>query len=445
MDAVRTIDLMNIIHQKNMVEIVPSMDISYKQKMQSAIQNLLEINSDIPSLQMYLSFFPNLNLTGNLVEESTSVPFEFFNGVKQANIKLKEQLLSFIGRNASEKLRMPELTVKSNPLYFYNPEISIENLAIHLKSIAYRFGILYPCFLQKTIHSKSSPKHWELLPEDVYYLSLHTQKYREILQSFVKNPLILPIFQNCLERILPLLEMIHYLHLSKNLAEVHEIGIFLIHGIFYIWIGLVDNSNVYKTVTRTVRENVELERDENRLRNAVNSSLELDEVEEVDITAVNIEQHDEINQTLADLFLKMFSTLKTKEQVNAKEAIMMSYADIMREVDYSKDREKQRLKERFKKMPMDERKAENVLKKLHLGDFSVDMKKINKYGKAELLGDRDVEEEEIAIDIAEQEEEEFMEYENGDSNLENQGEVEEDYIDMNENAYDNYEPGGYDE
>ena len=142
----------------------------------------------------------------------------------------------------------------------------------------------------------------------------------------------------------------------------------------------------------------------------------------------------------------MFSTLKTKEQVNAKEPIMMSYADIMREVDYSKDREKQRLKMKFKKMPMDERKAENILKKLHLGDFAVDMKKINKYGKTELLGDRDVEEEEeIAIDIAEQEEEEFMEYENGDSNLENQGEEEEDYIDMNENAYDNYEQGGYDE
>jgi hypothetical protein len=231
----------------------------------------------------------------------------------------------------------------------------------------------------------------------------------------------------------------HYL-LSKDLAEFHEFGIFLIHGIFQIWIGLVDNIDVYKTVTRTVRENKEVEQDENRLRNTTNSNLEIDDIEEVDITAVNMEQRDEINQTLANLFLKMFSTLKTKEQVNAKEAIMMSYADIMREVDFSKDREKQRLKERFKKMSIDERKAEVMLKKLHLGDFAVDMKKINQYGRTDLLGDRDIDEV-IAADIANQEEEEFLEYENGDSNLENQGEQEDDYIDMNENAYDNREEG----
>ena len=117
----------------------------------------------------------------------------------------------------------------------------------------------------------------------------------------------------------------------------------------------------------------------------------------------------------------------------------------MKEVDYSKDREKQRLKERFKKMGTDERKAENILKKLHLGDFAVDMSKINKYGKTDLLGDRDEEEDmEIALDITYQEREEFFESTNGDSNLDDQGEEEEDIEDINENAYDNYEEGDYD-
>jgi len=50
------------------------------------------------------------------------------------------------------------------------------------------------------------------------------------------------------------------------------------------------------------------------------------------------------------------------------------------------------------------------------------------------------------MDIAEQENEEFMvtETRNGDSNLEDQG-GEEDYADMNEYAYENYEPGENDD
>ena len=118
----------------------------------------------------------------------------------------------------------------------------------------------------------------------------------------------------------------------------------------------------------------------------------------------------------------------------------MSYVDIMKEVDFSKDREKQRLKTRFKKMDNDERKAENILKKLHLGDFAVDMKNINKYGKTDLLGDRD----EAEAEAEAENEAEFMETENEDANLDNV-EEEEDMEDMNEYAYDNYEESGYGE
>jgi hypothetical protein len=181
----------------------------------------------------------------------------------------------------------------------------------------------------------------------------------------------------------------------------------------------------------------------------------VDEVEEVDITSIQIEQRDEIQQYLADLFLNMFATIQTKKQINAKEAVMMSYADIMKEVDFSRDREKQRLKNRFKDMKTDERKAEVILKKLHLGDFAVDMKKINKYGKTNLLGDKDEEENEneeieenmeILRDIEEQEEAILLPDRDmdGESDLEDQGGDEDDYQDMNENAYENYEEGEYD-
>jgi hypothetical protein len=421
MDARKMVDFMNIVNQRNPVTIVASIVVSHTQIMESSLASFWEMNQDIPTLDPYRTMEMNT-----------------------ANLEMKTRILSFIRRNASVKMTDVELDVATKPFYFYNPEMSKENLASHVKSLVYRFGVLYPCFLLKTSVRKKTPKYWELLPEDSYYLSTHTQIYRELLEPFVKDTLLLPIFRNCVEtrRILSMLDYTEYMLISEN---VYETAMFVLHSIFTVWIGLVDHPEIYNTVTRVVRENNELER-----REATNSQLEIDEIEEVDIAAIPMEQRDEIHQRLADLFLVMFSTLKTKKQVNAKEAIMMTYADIMREVDFSKDREKQRLKTRFKQMGTDERKAENMLKKLHLGDFAVDMKKINQYGKTDLLGDRDEEDGEadlaIAMDIAEQENEEFMvtETRNGDSNLEDQG-GEEDYADMNENAYENYEPGENDD
>ena len=434
MDAMKIIDLMNIVYQRNAVEIIVPIDISYKQKVQSAIDNFREKNMDLPSIDFYISVWMRF-------EEANFIP-----SLKEINISLKNQLFSFIGRNASEKLTVTELNTKTKTFFYYNPEIPNGNLANYMKSLVYRFGIIYPCCLQKILHSKNIPIRWELLPEDEFYLINHIKTYLTLLKPFIKDPLILPIFENCIERIRPLVDFMEYILLlveSKNIADIYELSIFALHGLFIIWIALIDYPDIYKTVTRNMRKNIETERDENRLLNESNSLLEIDEIEEVDITSIQIEQKTEIQQKLADLFLVMFSTIQTKKQINAKEPIMMSYADIMREVDFSKDREKQRLKDRFKKMGTDERKAENILKKLHLGDFAVDIKNINKYGKTDLLGDKDVEEDlEIAIDIAEQEQEEFFETSNRDSNLDDQGE-EEDIEDMNENAYDNYEEGEY--
>ena len=65
-----------------------------------------------------------------------------------------------------------------------------------MKSLVYRFGIIYPCFLQKESFRKKIPTYWELLPNDSYFLSTHIQTYRELLNAFVNNPLILPIFEN---------------------------------------------------------------------------------------------------------------------------------------------------------------------------------------------------------------------------------------------------------
>jgi hypothetical protein len=164
------------------------------------------------------------------------------------------------------------------------------------------FGAIFPCFLQKTTVRKKTPSYWQLLPEDVYLLSLKTQQYRTLLEPFVNDPLLLPIFENCIERIQPMLEYIEYVFFAmetKTTSEFFEIALFVLHGIFLIWIGLIEHPDIYKIVSKTKREMIEMEMEETRIRSNSNTQLLMDEPEEIDITSIQIEQKDEIQQRLA--------------------------------------------------------------------------------------------------------------------------------------------------
>jgi hypothetical protein len=83
---------------------------------------------------------------------------------------------------------------------------------------------------------------------------------------------------------------------------------------------------------------------------------------------------------VSTLIWTMVGNFKTRAQANAKEPVTMTYADIMREIDFSKDREKQKIKGHFKQMSAEERRVEMEMKKLKIGAFAIDRSKLNKYG-----------------------------------------------------------------
>ena len=276
-------------------------------------------------------------------------------------------------------------------------------MAAYQKSIVYRIGILYPSFLNSSLKSPEIPKHWELIPSDITFLQKQLQTYKTTLKSFQKEPLLEPIYQNIVERIQPLMDFLAFSlydssfdgvlvegeeeEESEKKKHYFELSLFCIHLIWMIWMSLIDHPNIYRIITNRIRENTETRLEEKKIEEA---EEEDDDMEEVNITTIQIENKALIQQKIADLFLAMMESLQTKKQVNAKEPAMMSYADIMREIDYSKDREKQKIKKYFTDMSVEERKAELVLKKLHLGIFAIDNKKLNKYGKnTGLFGDRD--------------------------------------------------------
>ena len=506
-DARKTIALMNIVNQRHPVSILTSIDISPKNRIQMAITSFAEKNADIPFVD---------HITRKWLEQSEEIDFEKENG------KMQKEWFSFMERNAKKK--PTNAVVKKMTKFIYDwdsyREIPLSNLVMNQKSILYRIGILFPSYLHSNLDVPKIPKHWELIISDVIFLKKQLQTYKTNLKSFQKNEYLMPIYQNLVERIQPLMDFMEYALLDasfdKSIDKIldksidqksidqsidqksidkggdknkdtdknkrtdpdseekkrhfFELSLFCMHLCWMIYIGLIENPNIYRIITKKIRENTQEKIDENRFlsENGEDEEEEDEDLEEVNITTVQIENKSMIQQKTADLFLAIIDTLKTKAQINVKEPVMMSYADIMREIDYSKDREKQKIKKYFTDMSVEERKAELVLKKLHLGIFAIDSKKLNKYGKnTGLFGDRDIieprptteedmKEDEIDDSVeyqnmireeeADPEREIFEEEEDDDLNdffgtTERQ---EDDYEDMNEYAYENMNNTEYD-
>jgi len=479
-DARKTIALMNTIHQRHPVSIIQSIDVSPKNKMQMALEDFRDANLDIPSISEEIE--PWLDTLTTDTEGTES--FDFL----ERNQEFKESFFSFINIHAPKKPTMSELNVELKVLYDWNnyKNIPLSNMFSHMRSIFVRFAIIYPSYLLSSEtfgigKLSEKAKHWKLIPSDYKYLQHNLQTYTLVLNQFKKDEILEPIFEKIVDRIHPLFEFLDSGIFSVSALDkegdssdeynrkknIYEMCLFCIHLCFEIWMKLADHPDIYRIITKRIREKALNDIEESTVPDIIGENEDEEEfdseLQEVDITnTFSLENTNNTKQRLAELFLAMMKTIRTKEQVNDKEAVMMTYADIMKEVDYSRDREKQKIKKYFTDLSTEERKAELILKKLHLGIFAVDQNKLNKYGKyTGMFGDKDeivVNKSVLAAREKEQEMEdlsEIQEFFNSD-NMDVEGDIfgddvdedvdglqdnipgdEEDYEDMNEYAYEN--------
>ena len=356
--------------------------------------------------------------------------------------------------------------------------ISISNLLQTMKSILYSFGIIYPSYLSSSSFSDIQiPMNWEMTNTDTFFLQKELQNYKKILADY-QNELLLPIFQSVIKRVQPLMIMLEYSFsfLFKGEETVgqgqeeeetkkkkfFDFAIFCLELVFMIYIELINQKGIFKKITDEITDKKQKQKMEMELLNNVNSQLLLDVEDEEDMIEEKIEFSNDylndIKQKISDYLLAIISTIRTKEQINAKEPFMLTYDDIITKIDYYRDREKQKIKNYFKEMPVEERKLEIELKKLRLGVFAIDNKKLTSYGKdtgfydnvitTNNNGDMNVDfmrDFESIEDLGENEDELIYANEQDEDNNLNLQEEEDDYEDINENAYEDFFESEYNE
>ena len=455
MDANKSIKLMNIVNKRNNVVINTVLDINPIHKFQSAIEEFQLLNKDLDIINRITNQW--------ISSEYTKIPSQ------------KKEIMSFIGRNISKKLNETKLQQIMSVLYNWDnyKMLNTTNILQTMKSILSSFGIIYPSYLcAENTYVLSIPKQWEMTDIDELFLKTQLQDYKNILAEF-KNEILFPIFQNIIQRVQPLITMLQYILFDYDNEErkegkgekdkgkeeekkkkyIYEFSIFCLELVFMIYIQLINQKGIYKKITDEILIEKQNEKKEMEILLNVNSQLVVDlkdEMVEEEFDFSNDYLND-VKQKLADCLLAIISTIRTKEQINAKEAYMLTYEDIITKMDYYRDREKQKIKNYFKKMPVDERKPEIELKKLRLGVFSIDNKKLTTYGKDTGFYDsvfdnknpnqqleKDMTDLEIYQDLEENENEDNNIYANTqdeDDNLDIQ-QNEDDYEDINDNIFE---------
>jgi hypothetical protein len=499
MDVKKLIHLMNIIHIRNHVEIPYSMDISYKSRLFSAIEHFEIQNQDVFGKSLIHSLFSldkssaseekkeesgeNMKKTGDAKkieeseedakseqpeneenEEESSHHLKRLHDVLQnKNKMMKEEIMKNIYKNNSESISERGLANVFKIIYDWGnfEGVPISNVTQYTKSIIYLLGILYPSFIvSEPVEDKTRIcKHWGLLPEDEYYLNNKLNQNEFSLESYKKDPLLMPILNEIISNrsIRSLYTFLDFCSLfikkhqkkgTENRNVYHELYMFCIHSILMLYFELVNHRTIFKTIMREINTEFRNKQNDLMFENNMNSDLALNEIdpeiEEIDI--VQADNKEDILRKISDLVLAMVRTLKTGKQINAKEPAMMSYSEIMAKIDYSRDREKQNIKKHFKEMTTEERKAEIIHKKLHLGQFFVDIKKINKYGENEKLfgqedeGEEDIEEQEAELIRMDTEELLYGEPVDEDR-ADYEDREEEDFDDINENVFEDMGDG----
>ena len=441
MDAIKSIELMNIVNKRNFVVLNTPLDVSPIQKFQNAIEEFQELNIDLDLVTKHMKKW--------ITSDYTIIPSN------------KQTIISFIRRNGSKKFKDNIIEQKMSVLYNWENYklIPVSNILQTMKSMIRLFGIIYPSYLCSKFSDKINiPKHWELIETDELFLKNELQNYKTKLIDY-QIDILIPIFKNINERIQPLITMLEYYKEEEEedndkKKQIYDFAIFCLEFVFLIYIELINNRDIYKKISDKIMDKKHDKKRETQMQIDTNSQLVLD-LEDEDIVEEEIDFStdylNDVKQKIADYLLAIISTIKTKEQVNQKEAFMLTYDEIISKMDYYRDREKQKIKNYFKRMPVEERKPEIELKKLRLGVFAIDNKKLTTYGKEtgfydNVFDKKDLMEDlETIEDLGEKEEEDNIIYANEqdeDDNL-NIQQNEDDYEDMNDNVYEDYYESEY--
>lgn len=408
MSQTKLIEMMNFIHRRNCIH-VKTYELNFRAEMKRDIMNIEELFTHyekIPEgLSRFVEIFWNIfdrdgedielleqeDEMGNCDDIDTSNEDsdnnekkkyvnptqqkydQFINFVTPEIELMKTKLKMFLHDQNSTAFSSSKLELIFGKLFPEHAEYDYVNYCTFIKNFLYSLCIEYPLRITNYVNRNTQdskayniPRQWPITENDSLNLLSYMDEVDRELDPFYQEPLLLNLMTHIQKLLKPISNILQFFYsffptdqpkLYVRLFQYLTLTVFILH------IELAEETSISYETFKSVRQE---EKDTNEL----SEMIEVDEFVPVDDIS------NSILQKLGDLFkVYLYKILSRKHQFTT-----LSYSDIMRRVDKSLEEEKHSIKEHFRLMSKEERRAELVMKSLHLGIFNVNNEKLISYG-----------------------------------------------------------------
>jgi hypothetical protein len=239
------------------------------------------------------------------------------------------------------------------------------------------------------------PFHWNLSGNHEYDIERAIYKYFDEIRKYKADPTIERLLETVKTELDDVIQFVRnipvYSELKKNVHDGEEIrehtfcSLFdakatrLLFTYFYY-------SSIYEYIVSTenrdlVKYNLENVKSANRAKNAglgdQVSSVLLEGGDETDEQDSELQEMDFAENDTIELKKNVCSLLLAfiKIEMDNKNLVSLSYSDIKKKVNFTKNEEKKRIMESFRNLDNESRRVENSLKDLRIGDWNVGQQK----------------------------------------------------------------------
>ena len=401
--------LMSIVYEKNIVHIDRPMPFNRVTVLKEIINKMDDENSTVIDEPLRKHLMKVLNTYNPKTMSSDKTP-ELTNLIKylnKSNKELYKQITAFFDKhgNLSER-HFNKLSSFLMNINKWNIDKSMtetggyyeEGLYSALQFIhnsVYQITKVYPAaLLSNSAFFKRVPKHWGVHPIHADDLQKFIDKYYEKLETFKGDNVLLRLLQEVNTRLVSMNAFMQHIPVHTEIVKDIDENMVSFHSLFdkntiYMLYTYCFYSAIYEYIVCSndkeleradIQEMKQTRRD--NIQSSRNASNDLYSVEE-NVTNAEAETIDD----LMEIQVVAGNRLELKERVCSllvafleiedenKSVMDLSYEQIMKKVNRSKDKEKNRIISYFGNMTIEERKIEDAFKAYKLGRWNVGQQK----------------------------------------------------------------------
>lgn len=410
MSQTKFIEMMNIINRRNCIHTT-SYNINYRAEISGGIKQLIDLFDNYkkipPSFIKFVDIFWKLfDEKSEEMDELENVEVGFCNGdddgddPKDSNEKksseketkggaksskydafinfvtpeidrLKKEFQIFLRTQNPNAFSIAKLKSMFGKLFpdESDPNLDYIQYCTFMKNYLYSICVEFPLRITSTNKSPPPvyPSSWPITFSDLFKVTTYVEETVQPLTPFYRDPNLVVLITHLQVIVKPISDILKYFYAffpEQNHKLYVRLFQYLCLIVFHMHIDLSEEETVANETFQHTRAEIE---------NVENQGIELMEVDDiVPVETVSAA----IQSKIAGLFEVYLSKILTRKS----EFTTLSYRDIMKSIEISAEEEKHSIKEHFRQMSKEERRAEMLMKSLHLGIFNVNNKKLISYG-----------------------------------------------------------------